>query len=142
LKTQLYQVNWSWNKDIDFLFSKKFKGKTILNFPCGKSRIGLRADLDPSVDPDIMADLFYPQEHFKPNSFDVVICDPPFSYYNKFKWLLELSNIASEYFVLSTPVIFYSFKGYSDPEIIASRQKGNLFCRLFFIYKKLNQVLE
>lgn len=142
MKTQLYKVNWSWNKDIDFLLFKKFKGKTILNFPCGQSRIGLRADLDPAVEPDIIADLFYPQEYFEPNSFDVVICDPPFSYYNKFKWLLELSNIAREYFVLSTPVIFYSFKGFGDPEIIASRQKGNLFCRLFFIYKKLNQVLE
>jgi len=141
MRSQFYQVNWSWNKDIDILLLKKFKNKTILNFPCGMSKIGLRADLDPSVNPDIMADLFYPQEHFKANSFDVVICDPPFKYFNKFKWLLEISNIASEYFVISTPVIFYSFKGFSDPEIIASRQKGNLFCRLLFIYKKLNQSL-
>jgi len=42
---------------------------------------------------------------------------------------------------LSTPCIFYSFKGFSDPEIIATRQKGNLFLRFFFIYKRLNQSL-
>jgi len=139
MRSQFYQVNWSWNKDIDILLLKKFKNKTILNFPCGMSKIGTRADLDPSVNPDIIADLM--NSDFKPNSFDVVICDPPFKYYNRFKWLLPLANIAREYFILCTPVIFYSFKGFSDPEIIASRQKGNLFCRLFFIYKKLNQSL-
>ena len=140
MKSQFYQANWSWNKDIDFLLLKKFKDKTILNFPCGRSKIGTRADIDPSVNPDITADLF--NFDFKPNTFDVVICDPPFKYYNRFKWLLSISNIAREYFVICTPVIFYSFKGFADPEIIASRKKGNFFCRLFFIYKKLNQVLE
>ena len=139
MKTQTYQVNWSWNKDVDFILLNKFKDKTILNFPCGKSRIGIRADIDPTVDPEIIADLMNP--HFKPRSYDVVICDPPFSYFNKFKWLLKLSNIAKQYFVISTPCIFYSFKGFSDPEIIATRQKGNLFLRFFFIYKRLNHAL-
>ena len=139
MKTQTYQVNWSWKKDVDFILLKKFKDKTILNFPCGKSRIGVRADIDPNVEPQIIDDLMDP--HFKSYSYDVVICDPPFSYYNKFKWLLKLSNIAKEYFVISTPCIFYSFKGFSDPEIIATRQKGNLFLRFFFIYKRLNQSL-
>jgi len=139
MKTQTYQVNWSWKKDVDFILLKKFKDKTILNFPCGKSRIGVRADIDPNVEPQIIDDLMDP--HFKLYSYDVVICDPPFSYYNKFKWLLKLSNIAKEYFVISTPCIFYSFKGFSDPEIIATRQKGNLFLRFFFIYKRLNQSL-
>jgi len=140
MKTQTYQVNWSWSKDVDFILLKKFKDKTILNFPCGKSRIGVRADIDPNVEPQIIDDLMDP--HFKSRSYDVVICDPPFSYYNKFKWLLKLSNIAKQYFVISTPCIFYSFKGFSDPEIIATRQKGNLFLRFFFIYKRLNQSLE
>ena len=139
MKTQTYQVNWSWKKDVDFILLKKFKDKTILNFPCGKSRIGVRADIDPNVEPQIIDDLMDP--HFKLYSYDVVICDPPFSYYNKFKWLLKLSNIAKEYFVICTPCIFYSFKGFSDPEIIATRQKGNLFLRFFFIYKRLNQSL-
>lgn len=140
MKTETYKVNWSWKKDIDFILLKKFKDKTILNFPCGKSQIGVRADIDPNVEPQIIDDLMNP--HFKSCSYDVVICDPPFSYYNKFKWLLKLSNIAKEYFVISTPCIFYSFKGFSDPEIIATRQKGNLFLRFFFIYKRLNQSLE
>jgi len=139
MRSQFYQVKWSWKKDLDFFFLKKFKNKTILNFPCGMSKIGTRADLDPSVNPDIIADLM--NSKFKPNSFDVVICDPPFKYYNSFKWLLPLSNIAREYFILCTPILFYSFKGFSDPEIIATRVKGNMFCRLFFIYKKLNQIL-
>ena len=141
LKTQLYQVNWSWSHDLDDVLEKKFKGLTILNFPSGKSRIGLRADLDPTVDTDILADLFMPQENFKPGSFEVVICDPPFQYYNKFKWVLEIKDICSKYFVLCTPCQFYSFKGFSDPEIIAargSRTGCSTFLRFFFIYKKLN----
>ena len=96
MRTQTYQVNWSWNKDIDFLLLKKFKDKTILNFPCGRSKIGTRADIDPSVNPDIIADLF--NFDFKPNSFDVVICDPPFKYYNRFKWLLRILNIFKVFF--------------------------------------------
>jgi hypothetical protein len=139
MRTQTYQVNWSWNKDIDFILLKKFKDKKILNFPCGKSKIGIRADIDPSVNPEIIADLMNPK--FKPLSYDVLICDPPFSYYQKFKWLLKLSNIAKEYLVICTPCIFYSFKGFSDPEIIATRKKGNLFVRFFFIYKRLNHAL-
>ena len=145
MKPQLYQVNWSWSEDLDQVLEKKFKGLSILNFPCGKSRIGLRADLDPSVNPDITADLFMPLEYFKPSSFDVVICDPPFQYYNKFKWVLEIKDIAAKYFVLCTPCQFYTFKGFSEPEIIAargSRTGCSMFLRFFFIYKKLNQVLE
>ena len=139
MKTQLYQANWHWEKEIDSYLLKKFKNKSILNFPCGKSKIGTRADLDPSVNPDIISDLMNCE--FKPNTYDVVICDPPYNYFNRMKWLFPLANIAREYFVLSTPVIFYSFKGYSDPEILLSRIKGRFFCRLFFIYKKLNKSL-
>ena len=139
MKTQTYQVNWSWNKDVDFILLNKFKDKTILNFPCGKSRIGIRADIDPTVDPEIIADLMNPK--FKPLSYDVVICDPPFSYYQKFKWIFPLSNIAKEYFVICTPCLFFSLKGFSDPEIIAIRQKGSIFLRFFFIYKRLNHAL-
>ena len=139
MASQLYKLKWSWKKDTDFLLLNKFKDKTILNFPCGKSRIGVRADIDPKVEPQIKADLLNP--NFKPYSYDVVICDPPFSFYNKFKWLFALSNIAKEYFVICTPCLFFSFKGFSDPEIIAIREKGSIFLRFFFIYKRLNQSL-
>ena len=138
--SQLYKLKWSWKKDTDFLLLNKFKDKTILNFPCGKSKIGTRADIDLSVEPEIISDLMNP--NFKVLSYDVVICDPPFSYYNKFKWLMKLSNIAKEYFVVCTPCLFFSFKGFGDPEIIAIRQKGSMFLRFFFVYKRLNHSLE
>ena len=139
MTSQTYKLKWSWKKDTDFILLKKFKDKTILNFPCGKSRIGTRVDIDPIVAPEIIADLMNPK--FKPLSYDVVICDPPFSYYQKFKWILPLSNIAKEYFVICTPCLFFSLKGFSDPEIIAIRQKGSIFLRFFFIYKRLNHAL-
>ena len=142
MKTKFYQINWSWNRDIDDLFAKKFEGYTILNFPCGMSKIGFRADMDPKVKPDIFMDLM--NHDFKPNSFEVVICDPPFQYFNHFKWLLKIKDIASKYFVVCTPCNFITLKGFSDPEIIAARggrTGGSLFLRFFFIYKKLNQNL-
>ena len=140
MKTKFYQVNWSWHYQTDLILQKKFKGKSILNFPCGLSTLGYRADIDPKVKPDIIEDLF--NHNFKTNSYDVVICDPPFSYYNKFKWLLKIKDIAKEYFVLSTPCICYTFKGFSEPEIYAHRIKGKLFLRFFFIYKNKKPTLS
>lgn len=135
----MYKVNWSWDKSLDLLLSKKFSGKSILNFPCGMSQIGTRADIDKTTLPDIIGDIFNPA--FKTRSYDVVICDPPFSYFNRFKWLLRISNIADKYLVLSTPNICYSFKGFSEPEIYAVRTKGRFFLRFLFVYKRLNNSL-
>lgn len=36
---QVYQVNWSWNKDVDKWLRKISIGRT-LNFPCGMSKVG------------------------------------------------------------------------------------------------------
>jgi hypothetical protein len=72
-------------------------GGSLLNFPCGKSKLGLRVDIDKSVKPDVIADFYHPP--FKKHSFDDVVSDPPFSAYGKGKkwfWvaLADLGHIS------------------------------------------------
>ena len=43
----------------------------------GKAEIGLRIDINPEVNPDIVADAH--NLPFKDNSFDLVFCDPPYN---------------------------------------------------------------
>ena len=79
----LYEPQWSWKAETDNWLLRTFEDKSILNFPCGKSKVGYRVDINPYFKPDIVADLNdFP---FGKNSFDVVVCDPPFSMYNKRK---------------------------------------------------------
>ena len=69
LKT--YRLNFSWDKDTEDWLRHQKKGST-LNICCGMSRVGdIRADLDKTVDPDIVCDVHYPP--FRANSFDTVI---------------------------------------------------------------------
>lgn len=104
-KKQLYQPNWSWSKDFDLMISKWCIGRT-LNFPCGMSNIGdVRADLDKTVKPDVIADLYKSKEYFKKREFDTVLCDPPYSFYSKRKWIAQLSDIAAKRLIFSTPTI-------------------------------------
>ena len=83
-----------------FLSSKKI-GFT-LNVCCGTDETGdVRADIVRSVKPTIMADVKCLP--FRERSFDTVICDPPYNYYNKFHWIFELTKIARKRIILSTP---------------------------------------
>ena len=105
LPLMVYQANWSWDHKQHYWLLKQIAGKTVLNFPCGMSRIGYRADSDPNVKPDIIADLSNPLEYFKPLSYDTVICDPPFdvAYFQKLGWCHELAKIAKLKLIFSTP---------------------------------------
>jgi hypothetical protein len=55
-------------------------GKTTLHLFGGRARWGVRLDIDPSVEPDVIGDAWLPP--FKEASFDVVILDPPYVHLN------------------------------------------------------------
>jgi hypothetical protein len=75
------------------------KGRT-LNVCCGMSRIGdIRLDIDPSTNRTQEGNLF--NLSFEPLSFDTVICDPTFTYYNRFGWIGDLAAIARKRLLLS-----------------------------------------
>lgn len=109
-------------------------GLFTLNFPCGKSTVGdVRVDILPELKPDVIADLKHPP--FRPGVFEVVICDPPFSIFNRFRWLLDLKDLTSKYFLLSTPKLSPRFKGFTR-KVIWTSVKDKLFFRPWILYTR------
>jgi hypothetical protein len=103
VQIESYQANWSWVRHTeDWLQSQRTRGGSVLNFPCGQSKIGLRVDIDRTVKPAVIADFYHPP--FKKHSFDDVISDPPFSAYGKGKkWFwVALADLAKHKLILST----------------------------------------
>lgn len=87
-------------------FLQLMPGARILHPFGGKAEYGIRIDLDPSVQPDIVANA--EMLPFQDNTFDLVICDPPYtkelakSIYNcpgpKFgKWSKEAVRVCKEF---------------------------------------------
>ena len=91
-----------WPKSIESFLKDQLIGRS-LHVCCGLSKLGdVRVDLDPAVEPDIVCDAADMSAHFKDDSFDTVLCDPPYN--GKLQWnhdmLSELSHIASRRAIL------------------------------------------
>ena len=128
-------------KTIDSWLAKKSIGRT-LNVCCGNCPVGdIRVDIDPSTSRTMEGDLF--DLPFPNQSFDTVICDPPFSYYSKFRWVIRLSHLARKRLILSTSLI--------EPKLIKrewerelyyfSSNGGTQFLRLYWVFDRRNQNL-
>jgi hypothetical protein len=142
--TQLkyYKAIWSWNKNTDKFLQKWVKGYT-LNFPCGTSQIGdVRADKDKRVKPDIIADLRAPEAHFKKHEFDTLLCDPPFSMFNRFYWIPPLCDLAKKRILFSTPQIRLRLpKCWKLNHILLTEQKGCMTFRIFQVFDRMDGFL-
>lgn len=69
------QDSWVWPDRVERLFREHMEGET-LHVCCGKSDLGdITVDADPDRDPHVVADMF--DLPFGENTFDTVICDPP-----------------------------------------------------------------
>jgi len=138
-KVETYQINWSWNKKTDFWLLRHCIG-TTLHVCCGMSKIGdLRVDIDPMVKPDMICDVM--ELPFRAGSFETIICDPPFSLFNRFKWIYKLADMCTKRLIISAPGgIFPRLKGFKT-EYKATIQRGNLFVRYWLIYTKKNHNL-
>ncbi len=72
---------------------------------------------------------------FRRQTFDTVICDPPFSYYNKFKWITRLADLARKRFLLSTSANnIYLKESIWDCAIYAMRDR--MFLRLYYCFDR------
>ena len=71
----LFHEAWVWTGGTRRFILPRLTGLT-LHACCGKSQIGdIRFDLDPSTEPQIIADALHPP--FRENIFDTIVCDPP-----------------------------------------------------------------
>ncbi len=128
----VYQTNWSWGRNMDNHLKDFANNLYTLNFPCGKSTLGdVRADILPSLKPDIVCDLRH--SPFRPGVFECVVCDPPFSLFNRFFWLIKLKDCCSKYFLLSTPKLAPNFRGFKR-KILWTSVKDKLFLRPWILY--------
>jgi len=144
----LLQANWIHTSDVESWLRQMSIGRT-LNVCCGKSLVGdVRVDVDPESSRTEYGDLFHLK--FPPQSFDTVICDPPFSYYNRFKWILPLAHIARKRLLLSSPCISVRLSSskwkrtlwYSDTVAQKGRPRGGLFLRLYWCFDRRDKSLE
>ena len=140
VKVETYKINWSWNKNTEKWLRHMCKDKNILNVPCGMSMVGdIRADIDPTVKPDVVCDVHHLP--FKDQSFDIIVCDPPFNLYNKFKWVNRMARVGRD-ILLCSPIHVPWLKGMKK-SIYATIQRGNFFVRLWILYTPKNhQVTE
>lgn len=87
-----------WPDSIQEFLPSLFIGK-VLHVCCGASRLGdVRLDRDPGHYPDIICDAANMREVVPDNSFDTVLCDPPYN--GRMQWshnvLSELARVASQ----------------------------------------------
>lgn len=132
-KAKVFKTSWPWPKNVENWLRTKVIG-SCLHLCCGDSRIGFRADIRREVNPDILLDGRWPP--FQPGSWDTVICDPPWSWYKSFSWILRIGDIARKRLILSGPVMDLTrFQKNSEVEIWLL-SGGTIFLRPFFIYTK------
>ena len=141
-RLEVYQPNWSWDDRTEDWLRAQCIGRT-LNFPCGKSQVGdVRADADPSLEPDVIADLYKPYDKFERGEFDTVVCDPPFSYYNRQRWIAPLSQLARKRFILSSPMNISLKRGVWKKSLYVTIERGKFFIRVWFIFDRIMNPLD
>jgi hypothetical protein len=117
-----------------------------LNICCGQDPTGdIKADIDGDLlmrlkktridDSDyVVCDLMHPP--FRDRSFDTVICDPPFSLYNRFAWIQRLAEIARKRLILCVPPVNISIdEKVWDRELYYTNSTG-IFLRLWWIFTR------
>jgi hypothetical protein len=75
---------------------------------------------------------------FGPLSFDTVICDPPFKFYNRFRWILGLSGLARKRLILSSPLVMFNLKGFN--KTLYYINTSTLFIRLWWVFDRDNKI--
>ncbi len=98
-KSHIYTVGKVlWPEDVESFIRTLFIGRT-LHVCCGKSTLGdVRLDNDPANNPDIICDASNMKGFVEDDSFDTVLCDPPYN--GIFRWnhnlLSELPRVAKQ----------------------------------------------
>jgi hypothetical protein len=104
------------------------------------SKVGeVRIDHDPNTNRTQEGDMF--NLDFAPRSFDTVICDPPFKYYNRFKWILNLAQIADKRLLISAPNINIYLPKRNWKRSLWYEITNTLFLRTYWCFDRTNHSL-
>lgn len=140
-RERVLQVNWVHHPDVEKWLSKMAIGRT-LNVCCGMSQVGeIRVDTDPNTKRTEEGDLF--RLRFPARSFVTVICDPPFSYFNRFRWIVELADIADKRLLLAADrtIIRLPKEDWSTRLFAFQSAENGMYLRLYYCFDRLNRSL-
>jgi hypothetical protein len=139
-------VNYKSARKVTLDFLRRMAVGYTLNICCGLDPTGdVKADIDAelveklnSIKIDcsdyVVCDVMHPP--FRAGSFDTVICDPPFSFYNRFKWLHLLEVIARKRLILCVPLVnIHLNRNMWEKELYYIDSTG-IFLRLWWIFTK------
>src|SRR5712664_3595668 len=82
-----YRRTWAFPNEVAELLQRETAGGSVLHLFGGMAAWGVRLDVDRSVRPAAIGNAFYPP--FRCESFDAVVCDPPY-FRQPRTWLLSL----------------------------------------------------
>jgi len=71
-----YRRTWAFPAEVEELLRAETAGLSVLHLFGGQAGWGVRLDSDPATRPQVVGNAFFPP--FKCESFDVVLCDPPY----------------------------------------------------------------
>lgn len=71
-----YRRTWAFPAEVAELLESETNGATVLHLFGGRALFGLRLDGDRATRPDVVGNAFFPP--FRCESFDTVVCDPPY----------------------------------------------------------------
>lgn len=137
-RVKVLQARWIQPDGCEAWLAEKIRGRT-LNVCSGMSMVGdVRLDISPKTNRTEYGNI--DTLDFPRGSFDTVVCDPPFSYYRRFKWVFKLSDIAKHRFILSGPTCAF-YLGSQWKEELYALKSGGRFLRLWYVFDRLDERL-
>jgi hypothetical protein len=158
---ETFKKRWSFNTGLrnrerwkqvvsanNFNFLNTMKFGLTANICCGYDNTGdILIDIDlktlkanknslliPELKDYVCADMF--NLPFRNNVFDTVICDPPFSYYNKLKWIVKLADLTRYKLILSSPSIAIKLDNNMWNKELYYIETPGLFLRLWWVFTR------
>jgi hypothetical protein len=102
---------WSFPLPIERKLQRELRGPSVLHLFGGRARFGVRLDMDPITQPDVIGDAWLPP--FGRDSFDVVVLDPP--YVNFGRHCREVLGMNAAWIARKQVVWFSAFAATSMP---------------------------
>lgn len=93
---------WTFPPAVEQLLLRITRKKTVFHPFGGRSRFGVRGDIDLGLKPDVIADAWLPP--FVKNAFDVVILDPP---YHSINQQMKTALLEAASFIAAERVIWF-----------------------------------